>query len=66
MPAKSLRQIEVPESGAGLRLDKFLATLEFIPSRTRAAELIERGHVHSGGRPLKAAHKVRAGELLTV
>lgn len=50
----------------GLRLDKWMTGLEFIPSRSRAAELIERGLVTIGGRALKASYKVRAGDVITI
>lgn len=56
----------VDDGQAGTRLDRYLSTLEFIPSRSRAAELIERGLVTASGRVLKASHKVQAGAVLKI
>ena len=62
MPVKSrLYHVTVPPEQAGQRLDKFLATLDFIPSRTRAVELIDAGLVTSEGRRLKASFSLREG-----
>lgn len=55
----------LPEQG-GLRLDKWLATLEFIPSRSRAAELVDRGFVTKSAKPLKASYRLQAGDRITV
>jgi 23S rRNA pseudouridine1911/1915/1917 synthase len=51
---------------AGWRLDKFLATLDFIPSRARAAELIGQGRVGRAGKALKASYRVQPGETIEV
>lgn len=56
----------VPAEYEGQRLDKFLASLDFIPSRSRAAELVSSGHVSNMGKPLKASHKLTAGMCLQV
>src|SRR5262245_16903973 len=61
-----VHEIEVSPEAQGERLDKWLATLEFIPSRSRAAELIERGLVTLNGKPLKASYKVQATNLLKI
>jgi 23S rRNA pseudouridine1911/1915/1917 synthase len=50
----------VTEEQAGQRLDKLLASLDFIPSRSRAGELIERGFVTANGKNLKASLNVPA------
>jgi 23S rRNA pseudouridine1911/1915/1917 synthase len=55
----------LPEQG-GLRLDKWLAGLEFIPSRSRAAELIDRGLVTKGGKALKASYRLQSGDRIQV
>ena len=66
MSANQIFQIEVPLEQAGQRLDRFLATLEFIPSRSRAAELIHRNLVTLAGQTLKASFKVSAGCTLRI
>jgi len=58
--------IYVEPEHAGERLDKFLSQCDFIPSRSRAAELISAGHVTLHGQPLKASFKVQAGLTLKV
>jgi len=59
-------EIEVTPECAGERLDKWLSTLEFIPSRSRAAELIERGLVTLKNKPLKASYKVQAENSIKI
>lgn len=66
MSANQIYQIEVPLEQAGQRLDRFLATLAFIPSRSRAAELIDKNLVTMAGKPLKASFKVFAGCALRI
>ena len=51
--------VVVPADADGVRLDKFLSTLDFIHSRSRAAELIDRGLVRRGGQALKASLKLK-------
>ena len=58
--------LTVDSGSAGRRLDKFLATQEFIPSRSRAAELIDRGLVTMRGAPLKASYPVQPGNLIQI
>ena len=53
--------VTVEDAHAGLRLDTWLGRLDEIASRSRAAELIDRGLVRLDGRALKASLKVRAG-----
>lgn len=50
----------------GLRLDKWLSSLEFIPSRSRAAELIARGLVTKGGKPLKASYRLQSDDRIAI
>lgn len=59
-------EVEVPPERAGERLDKWLSTLDFVPSRSRAAELIERGLVTLNGKSLKASYKVSATNKIKV
>jgi 23S rRNA pseudouridine1911/1915/1917 synthase len=47
-------------------LDRFLATLEFVSSRSRGVELIDRGLVTLNGKALKAAHRVHSGDRLRI
>lgn len=61
-----VHQIAVLTEQAGQRLDRFLASLEFIPSRSRAAELIDQGLITLRGRALKASYVVRARDELQV
>ncbi len=51
---------------ADARLDKFLATLEFISSRSRAVDLIDRGLVTIKGRPIKASYRVQAQNQIQI
>lgn len=62
----NIHHITVPEKFEGERLDKFLGTLEFISSRSRAAELIDSGLVTSGGKKLKASHRLSRGLELQI
>lgn len=50
----------------GLRLDKWLATLEFIPSRSRAVDLIDRGLVRKNGRAIKASYRLQPGDRIEI
>lgn len=61
-----LFSVVVSPEHAGERLDKWLTTLEFIPSRSRAAELIERGLVTLAGKRLKASYKVQTTNEIKV
>lgn len=59
------RELEVPEIAAGWRLDHFLA--QRFPDRTRSwlSRGIRNGQVlDDGGRPLRSAQRVRAGQRL--
>lgn len=63
---RNLHHITVSQKQSTQRLDKWLSELEFIPSRSRAAELIQRGHVSLNGIPLKASQKIAPGAVVTV
>jgi 23S rRNA pseudouridine1911/1915/1917 synthase len=58
--------LTVAESEVGQRLDRYLVARMPELSRTRIQELIEAGLVLVGAVPTKGAHKVRAGEKITV
>jgi len=51
---------------AGQRLDKLLGELDFLPSRSLAAKLIEQGCVHIDGDAASKRHLTRAGENIEV
>lgn len=50
------------DEDVGQRIDKALGRLPDIGSRSRAEFLIESGHVTKDGKPLKASHKIQAGD----
>ena len=58
--------MRVPPDGAGMRLDRFLATLPALGTRSRGKALIDEGLVFVEGQPRKAAHELRAGEQVAV
>lgn len=62
----SVHDIIVSPEQARERLDKWLSALDFIPSRSRAAELIERGLVTLNGVRLKASQKIAPGLVVRV
>ncbi len=61
-----IHNIVVSEEQANQRLDKWLSQLDIMPSRSRAADLIERGLVTMDGRALKAAQKLSVGNIIRV
>jgi 23S rRNA pseudouridine1911/1915/1917 synthase len=58
--------LAVPAELAGERLDVALARLAPDLTRTRVKRLADAGHVRVGGRPAKAAARLRAGDVLEV
>ncbi|MDI6900279.1 MAG: RluA family pseudouridine synthase [Anaerosomatales bacterium] len=56
----------VSDDESGMRLDRLLGDLDFLPSRSAAVRLIETGNVTVDGRVVGKKHIVRAGELVTV
>lgn len=62
----SIHHVTVPENFHGERLDKYLSSLDFIPSRSRAAELILAGGVTYQGRTLKASNRLSVGMNLEI
>ena len=58
--------VQVPPGAAGLRLDRFLATVPELGTRSRAKSLIDGGLVRVDGTPRKSAHVLRAGQEIAV
>ncbi len=58
--------VVVPPDAAGMRLDRFLATIAALGTRTRAKQLIDDGLVLVDGSSRKSAHAVRAGERIAI
>jgi 23S rRNA pseudouridine1911/1915/1917 synthase len=52
----------VPATAAGMRLDRFLATLPGLGTRSQAKQLLDDGRVTVDGVARKASHTLRAGE----
>jgi 23S rRNA pseudouridine1911/1915/1917 synthase len=61
-----LRQLCVPESADGQRLDLFLAQQLGEVSRSRVQMLLEQGAVLIEGKQAKASRKVRSGESISI
>jgi 23S rRNA pseudouridine1911/1915/1917 synthase len=66
VPRASRLVVRVPVEAAGMRLDRFLATLPELGTRSRAKGLIDDGRVAVDGLPRKSAHAVKAGERIAV
>jgi 23S rRNA pseudouridine1911/1915/1917 synthase len=66
VPPTITHKFAVAESDAGQRLDRYLAAKLPELSRTRVQELIEAGLVLVDGKAPKGAHRLRAGEKITV
>ncbi len=66
MSDKTIHNITVNTEQSSQRLDKWLSYLDFIPSRSRAAELIDRGLVTVSGVRLKASQKISAGMIVQI
>jgi len=56
----------VPPEAAGMRLDRFLATLPAIITRSQVKHLIDAGRVRVDDRARKASYAVRPGERIAV
>jgi 23S rRNA pseudouridine1911/1915/1917 synthase len=61
--ARTLR-LRVPESAAGLRLDRFLAGLPEVGSRSAADDLLQAGHVLVDGTPRARSHRLAGAETI--
>ncbi|HZR96263.1 MAG TPA: RluA family pseudouridine synthase [Gaiellaceae bacterium] len=59
-----MTQLRVPDDAAGARLDRFLASLPEIGSRTVAERMLAGGGVLVDGRPRPKSHKLEGGEEL--
>jgi 23S rRNA pseudouridine1911/1915/1917 synthase len=57
-------QLRVPDDAAGQRLDRFLAGVPEIGSRTVAERLLSADGVRVDGRPRPKSHRLEGGELL--
>ncbi len=62
MPRPSRLRVGVPDSAAGLRLDRFLAGLPEVGSRSAADRLLAAGGVHVDGSPLTKSRRLAGGE----
>ncbi|NTX38859.1 RluA family pseudouridine synthase [Myxococcus sp. CA033] len=66
MAAPDTRDHRAPPASRGERIDQYLATVFTDLTRSRIRGLIDDGHVLVDGRPVKAAMRLRGGELLTL
>jgi 23S rRNA pseudouridine1911/1915/1917 synthase len=62
--AAKTRKLRVPDTAAGVRLDRFLAGLPEVGSRAAAAALLEGGRVRVDGTARERSHRLRGGEWL--
>jgi 23S rRNA pseudouridine1911/1915/1917 synthase len=62
----TLHQLTVPEDTAGLRLDRFLASVLGTHSRSQIQRLIEDGRVQVAGRTAKSNQAVKPGQVVTL
>ncbi len=51
---------------SGLRIDKYLKVIGIIPSRTYSKRACDKGYVRVDGKPVKASHNVREGEIIEI
>jgi 23S rRNA pseudouridine1911/1915/1917 synthase len=66
LSSPEIHHITVTSEQANQRLDKWLSQLDIMPSRSRAAELIEKGLVTRDGKALKASAKLSAGQTIRI
>lgn len=66
MTSSKKHQYVVQAEHSNIRLDKWLSELDFIPSRTRAAELIDLGLIKKNGLVLKPSYKVQTGDTIDI
>jgi 23S rRNA pseudouridine1911/1915/1917 synthase len=62
VPRPSRLRVGVPDSAAGLRLDRFLAGLPEVGSRSAAERLLAAGSVHVDGSPPTKSRRLAGGE----
>ncbi len=59
--------LDNPAPGQSLRLDRALVYLRFVRTRSRAAALIEEGHLRiNGQRAVRSSESVHIGDVLTI
>lgn len=66
MKTKFSKTVLVTDSNEGIRLDKFLASLEEISSRSMAQNLIDKGLILVNQKPAKASQTVNAGQKIEI
>jgi len=66
MTAPGMYEHVVGADEAGDRIDKLLGTLEFLPSRSAAAKLLEEDFVRVNGTIVTKRYAVRSGDRITV
>jgi ribosomal 50S subunit-recycling heat shock protein len=49
-----------------MRLDKFLKTSRLVKRRTKAKDISDQGRVWLNGREIKASHRVKIGDELSI
>ncbi|MCC2678464.1 MAG: pseudouridylate synthase, partial [Pseudobdellovibrio sp.] len=66
LKTKSSIKVKITEDSEGIRLDKFLSSLEEINSRTLAQNLIEKNCITVNGKPAKASMAVSTGQVVEI
>ena len=61
-----LHEIEISDATAGTRIDKVLASVEAIGTRSQASRLLARGLVFLGKAPVKPSHIAELGDIFRV
>jgi 23S rRNA pseudouridine1911/1915/1917 synthase len=59
-------EIDVTESGVGMRLDTWLSRIPGTPSRNRIQQLVKDGHVLIGGSPAKRSYTLDGSEKIVI
>jgi ribosome-associated heat shock protein Hsp15 len=54
------------ETGAKLRIDKWLWAARFFKTRSLAADAVEKGHARIGGATVKPSKEVRVGDMVEI
>jgi len=62
LPTHTINAAGLPKS---LRVDRFLAQLDYMPSRSRLKELFEEGKILVNGEPVKPSAKIQDGDVIT-
>jgi 23S rRNA pseudouridine1911/1915/1917 synthase len=61
-----IHSITIPDDSAGVRLDRFLASVLAEQSRSQIQRLIKDGHVQVAGRAAKANQAVKPGQIIDI